>query len=177
MENRKQTVPAIGDVVTLRSGGPDMTIENFEKVDSTPIAGADLAAEGNNGRVRCVWHDQTGKVNVHLFPIALLDVKDHRDSGEAPSGSESGVNRAISRQDHQAWADRPISKRVQSEQQDLVHQGDDHPQSLGHTAESQPAQLNELQHADLDKAAAAKKRQDEDAERARRPMPGQLPPL
>jgi uncharacterized protein YodC (DUF2158 family) len=106
---------SIGDVVSVRSGGPSMIVKGFEKLNSDPATAADFTPTGENGLVRCVWFDQSGKLQQHAFPAILLDVKDHleddAESGKAPKGGAgpykanpreeqaSGTQHVIERQD------------------------------------------------------------------------------
>lgn len=106
---------SIGDVVSVRSGGPSMIVKGFEKLNSDPASAADFTPTGENGLVRCVWFDQSGKLQHYAFPAILLDVKDHleddADVRNAPKGvaapykanlreeQASGTQHVIERQD------------------------------------------------------------------------------
>lgn len=49
-----------GEVVVLRSGGPDMTIKAYEPKDSTDVT--------------CIWFDPNG-IQEKSFPQDLLDIR------------------------------------------------------------------------------------------------------
>lgn len=65
-----------GDVVTLKSGGPDMTIQRIMGQDkSGPISMQDKAykmAGYNDGDVICQWFDSSGKLQSGAFKTDML---------------------------------------------------------------------------------------------------------
>jgi uncharacterized protein YodC (DUF2158 family) len=60
----------VGDVVKLRSGGPDMTVEN---------AGAD---EMNRPTVWCAWFDNTGNYRHEAFALQAVILSADRPRAE-----------------------------------------------------------------------------------------------
>lgn len=57
-----ETELRIGDVVWLRSGGPPMTVVRVE-------------IQGHSCQVGCVWHDDAGRSEGAVLPLACLVVK------------------------------------------------------------------------------------------------------
>lgn len=76
-------VLGVGDVVTLKSGGPAMTIEGFE----VPPAGATSAPKAfpADKLVRVVWFDASGIAQERTFWPHLLILKDGDKVDPAPS--------------------------------------------------------------------------------------------
>lgn len=114
-------VLSIGDVANLRSGGPDMTVLGFEKLDSSPVDGPDLSSRGHGGLVRCVWFDEGARMQSHAFPHGLLDMKseapdDKRTDAEEPHDKESLVdkfrNRDREKQSSAAKQDAQAERRM-----------------------------------------------------------------
>lgn len=80
---------AVGDLVTLKSGGPTVVVVGFEGAEpAAPVtapgqpllSGASYEEAGPVARV--AWIDDKGELRTHRFPIGVLNVKDgdkHRD--------------------------------------------------------------------------------------------------
>jgi uncharacterized protein YodC (DUF2158 family) len=62
----------IGDVVRLKSGGPNMTVTSQE----------------NNGDLVCKWLDSGGKLSMHSFPAAALDNAEKEDENNGSANQE-----------------------------------------------------------------------------------------
>lgn len=52
----------VGDTVTLKSGGPGMTVEKFVQLAAVP---------GNSAA--CVWFDAHNNIQRNTFPLAALE--------------------------------------------------------------------------------------------------------
>ena len=59
----------VGDVVSLKSGSPDMTIEQYPCYDMGQIY---------TDRARCIWFENT-KIYKDIFPIATLEKSDETE--------------------------------------------------------------------------------------------------
>lgn len=143
---------AIGDVVKLKSGGTDMTVHSL-KAPNGDILNRKKAAAHEDMRVDCMYFDENGKMSgTGPLPVSMLDIVDKKglredDEEEGTEGSKDGVSRAFDRQDGTTQT-RPLSPVIQSQYPETVHGDDDKPQTLGHLAESQPAQKAEVEHAE-----------------------------
>jgi uncharacterized protein YodC (DUF2158 family) len=99
---------AVGDTVKMKSGGPEMTVRGFEKLDSNPVA-----PENPEAHVRAEWMAGDGKIQAHVFSRAMLEgVKveneDKPQPGKAPvADPSSGTQRALARQDFPPSANDP----------------------------------------------------------------------
>jgi len=58
--------PKVGEIVTLNSGGPDMTVESIDPMD---------------GSVCCQWFNGN-KLEMGIFPTASLAQREENDEGE-----------------------------------------------------------------------------------------------
>lgn len=66
---------SIGDVVQLKSGGPDMTI-----------------IEIDNGKALCLWQAWSGETGRHLFPVPCLMTAPPKAKDEPkPSRIDAGI--------------------------------------------------------------------------------------
>lgn len=76
----------IGDGVTLKGGGPAMTITGFEAPAATPqptgITNASLTDV--QAEVRCAWFTEAGGFNSAVFPLAALNITKKVAADEAP---------------------------------------------------------------------------------------------
>ena len=76
-------IPSVGDVVTLISGGPPMTVEGLE---NGPVPPAGLAPGASPQLlVKCVWFNEAGAFAHGIFNAAVLVGKS--DSAAPPAAS------------------------------------------------------------------------------------------
>lgn len=61
---------SVGDIVNLKSGGPDMTVEGFEAP-----AGSDPNDPNVDPHVKVVWANENGSVAREKFSAAVLGIK------------------------------------------------------------------------------------------------------
>src|ERR1700722_15809802 len=69
MDNSPNAPIGSGDVVILKSGGPRMVVEAME------VHAAENTRTGKpagTAMARCVWHDNTGAIQNHLFGVHML---------------------------------------------------------------------------------------------------------
>ena len=76
----------VGDVVTLKSGGPDMTVIGFEGPEPvTPVGPAlGLSLTEAEPVARVAWVTSDGVAHIGRFPIASLVVKKSDKPKDAP---------------------------------------------------------------------------------------------
>lgn len=73
---------SIGDVATLKSGGPDMTVIGFEGPEPvTPVAGnfVGVAHVEAEPVARVAWVTSDGVAHVHRYPLEALTLKAKAD--------------------------------------------------------------------------------------------------
>ena len=83
-------IPAVGDVVTLISGGPPMTVEELK---NAPIPPAGLPAGASPLLlVHCVWFNSDGNFAHADFSAAVLAA-----SGSTPPPAKSGSSSTLNK--------------------------------------------------------------------------------
>ena len=67
----------LGDVVSLKSGGPKMTVEGFEQ---GPLPAGALAGTPVVTLIKCIWFNEAGAFGFRAFSAEVLE----GGSGTAP---------------------------------------------------------------------------------------------